>query len=320
MRIGVLGLGSAGGRLATLANELGHETIAFDPKPRSEAEVTRRAASAGETIEAGDAVIVASPTAVHAEQATEALRAGKPVFVEKPLAVSAREAEPIVSLAEESKVVAAVGVNLRFHPAVEGLFDLVRSGELGDVRLAKASFGYALPLWRPNRDYRETYSARRDQGGGVLLDAIHELDYLNLLLGVPSSVSALATRVSDLAIDVEDTVIAQLAYDNGAVATVDLNFFEPAYRRGCLLVGADASAAWDWNDAQIRVRCAGRDDRVIDVTCDLMDTYRGELADFIHSIEEGVAPRGPARSGLDALRVADAIRASSISGKRQNIV
>ena len=127
---------------------------------------------------------------------------------------------------------------------MEALLELVQSGELGDVRLAKASFGYALPLWRPNRDYRETYSAHRDQGGGVLLDAIHELDDLNLLLGMPSSVSALATRVSDLAIDVEDTVIAHLGYENGAVATVDLNFFEPAYRRGCLLVGSDASAAW----------------------------------------------------------------------------
>ena len=320
MRIGVLGVGSAGGRLARLAGQLGHETIGFDPKPRAQVEGLRPATSPQEAIEAGDAVIVASPTALHAEQATEALRAGKPVFVEKPLAVSAREAEPVVALAEESKAVAAVGVNLRFHPAVEGLLELVQSGELGDVRLAKASFGYALPLWRPNRDYRETYSARRDQGGGVLLDAIHELDYLNLLLGLPSSVSALATRVSGLDIDVEDTVIAHLAYDNGAVATVDLNFFEPAYRRGCLLVGSDASAAWDWNEAKIRVRRAGRGDRVIDVSCDLLDTYRGELADFVRSIEEGTEPRGQVRSGLDALRVADAIRASSSSGNRQDIV
>ena len=111
MKIGVLGLGSAGGRLATLVSELGHETIAFDPKPRTETTGARRAASSREAIDAGDAVIVASPTAIHAEQATEALRAGKPVLVEKPLAVSAKEAEPIVVLAEESKVVAAVGVN-----------------------------------------------------------------------------------------------------------------------------------------------------------------------------------------------------------------
>ena len=138
-------------------------------------------------------------------------------------------------------------MNLRFHRGILGLRDLLP--ELGAVRFVRSSFGYDLRLWRPGTDYRESYSARAALGGGILLDAIHELDYLLWLLGPVASVSAELDRVSDLEIDVEDTALLSLRFESGVLGAVDLNFVEPAYRRQCVIVGSEAVASWDWTAA-----------------------------------------------------------------------
>lgn len=315
MRIAVLGLGSAGGRHARLLTELGHEVIGFDPVS-SPPEDVRKAPSIEEAVSAAEAVVVASPSALHAEQARLALERGRHVLVEKPLAVRVADGESLVGEARRTDVVCGVAMNLRFHSGVLGLKDLLDQGALGVPLLAQASFGYDLRLWRPGIDYRESYSAQSALGGGIVFDAIHELDYLLWLLGPVVAVSAEVAHVSKLEIDVEDVAVVGLRFASGAVGAADLNFVEPAYRRSCLLVGSEAVARWDWSAAEIAVHRDGEDSRVIPVPCDLEDTYRGALIDFVAAVESGAEPRASAQEGLAALRVADAVKRSATSGRR----
>jgi predicted dehydrogenase len=303
VRVAVLGLGSAGRRHAENLAALGHEAVGFDPAaPES-------APSAEEAIQGSDAVIVASPSSLHADQALAALAAGKPTLVEKPLAANAADAERVARAAHDSGVICGVAMNLRFHRGILGLRDLLP--ELGPVRLARSSFGYDLRLWRPGTDYRESYSAQAALAGGILLDAIHELDYLLWLLGPVESVGAELAQVSDLEIDVEDTALLSLRFASGALGAVDLNFVEPSYRRECLLVGSEATAAWDWNAGKILVR-RGDDERTVAVACDVQDTYRAVLEDFL----SGAEPRTPVEDGLAALRAVDSARRSAELGQR----
>lgn len=308
MRVAVLGLGSAGRRHAAHLQALGHEAVGFDPAGGG-------AATAGAAISAADAVIVASPNTEHAAQAAEAIDAGRPVLVEKPLAVEPIEAAAVVELAAQRGVVGAVAMNLRFHAGVVALRDLLQSGELGEIRLARCSFGFDLRRWRPGSDYRTSYSARRELGGGILLDSIHELDYLLWLLGPAESVVADVARLSDLEIDVEDTVLAAIRFASGARAAVDLNFHEPAYRRGCILVGERAVAEWDWHADEVIVRRAD-DVRRVSLSGGLADSYRAELEDFIAAASGGPPPRTTLADGLDAVRLADAVRRSAANGIR----
>src|SRR5204862_732242 len=144
-----------------------------------------------------------------------------------------------------------VAMNLRFHEPIVELKRLIDTEALGAVRLVEASFGYDLRLWRPQADYRTSYSARADLGGGIALDAIHEIDYLLWMLGPVDTVAGETGHLSTLEIDVEDTAAAVLRFRGGVLATVSLNFFEPVYRRGCVLVGDDAVAQWTWVEPEL---------------------------------------------------------------------
>ena len=274
----------------------------------------QRVDSVDAAIGAAEAVVVASPNVSHAEQALAALSADRHVLIEKPLAVDVSDAERVVRAAHERHAICGLAMNLRFHPAILGLRELIESGALGELRFARASFGFDLRRWRPEMDYRESYSARAELGGGIVLDAIHELDYLLWLLGTVSSVTAELDRVSDLELDVEDTALLILRFESGVLGTVDLNYVDPVYRRTCLLVGSDGVAEWDWSAGTITV--SGAQDRTLEVEKSFAKTYTAVLADFLHAAFAGGTPRAVVGEGLAALRVAHAAKRSSALGQR----
>jgi predicted dehydrogenase len=318
VKIAVIGLGSAGTRHAGLLLELGQEVIGFDPEA-SPPEGVEPAASVEAALEFADGVVVASPSACHADQAVAALELRKHTLVEKPLATTGADAKRVVETAERAGVTCGVAMNLRFHPAILELKRLVDTRELGTVHFAQASFGYDLRRWHPDSDYRRSYSARAELGGGIVLDAIHELDYLQWLLGPVSSASAETAHVSDLELDVEDIAVAVLRFESDALGSVDLNFFEPAYRRGCVLAGSHAVARWDWSRGTIEVSSEAAGARVIDVRCDLAGTYRAELLDFLDAIASGSQPCAAAQDGLAAAYLVEAIKASALTGQRIDV-
>jgi predicted dehydrogenase len=317
VRVAVLGLGSAGSRHCRHLVEAGAQPVAWDPdQARATPPGVSRAESAAAALELGDAAIIASPNVNHAEQAIAAIDARLPTLVEKPLATTAADADRVAAKAEERGVACGVAMNLRYLPAIAELRRLVESGELGTIMRGSFWFGYDLRRWRPEVDYRTAYSARAELGGGIVLDAIHELDYMAWLLGPARAVSAVTARVSDLEIDVEDTAVAAIELASGAVAALDLDFVAPAYRRGCVLTGTDAVATWDFNDEAILVTAGDGAQRRIDAAGAVAGTYAAEVEDFLRSIREGTPPNVGAREGAAAVGLADAIKRSSAEGRR----
>lgn len=319
MKIAVLGFGSAGRRHAANAVALDHEVVVFDPAVSEVPTGVKRAASQGDAISSAQAVIVATPNSLHADQAVAALDAGRPVLVEKPLAVDLGDAERVARAARESGATCGIAMNLRFHPAVVEMKRLVQGGELGPVRLAEVAFGYDLRLWRPQTDYRTSYSARAELGGGIALDSIHELDYLLWLLGPVDSVIAETGQISTLELDVEDVAVAILRFKCGAIATVSLNYFEPVYRRGALIVGEDAVAQWVWGQPELRIRRADRGEQSSSIGTDLTPTYVDVVEDFASAVERGDSPRTSVDQGLEAVRVVVALKRSASQGRRVTV-
>jgi predicted dehydrogenase len=148
------------------------------------------------------------------------------VLVEKPLFD-----EPVPAF-QMTLVNCFVGYNLRFHPIIQRLIQVLKGERIVS---AHAYVGQYLPRWRPDSDYRTTYSASRVQGGGVLRDLSHELDLMQWLLGSWLKLSALMGHYSHLEIDSEDVVSIMMVTERCPVVTVQLNYLDRITHRDIII-------------------------------------------------------------------------------------
>jgi CMP-N,N'-diacetyllegionaminic acid synthase len=114
-----------------------------------------------------------------------------------------------------------VGYVLRFHPIFEQLKSLLGTETPIAVSIRAGSY---LPSWRPQRDYRTLYSASKEQGGGVLLDLSHEIDYAQWLFGPLSLLGAYQSKISDLEIDSDDITVITAQTSHNASITITLDY------------------------------------------------------------------------------------------------
>lgn len=311
-RVLVCGAGSIGQRHIRNLAGLGVKQIAaVDPEPEMLAAVRESVSATYKDLSSGlrefrpTAVFVCSPPVHHVAQAEEGLAAGAHLFIEKPLACAAEGVARLRQSAAGSGLTVQVGYNLRFHPGVEKLKALVEGGTLGRVLWMRAEAGQYLPDWRPGRDYRRSYSARRELGGGIVLDASHEIDYALWLLGAPRELVCMAGKVSGLEVDVEDCATLLLRFASGAQADIHVDFVRRGYQRGCTIVGENGTAEWDYSVGQVRVQRAGqRDWEIMAYSFAPNDMYIAEARHFLECVEQGGAPRAGLGDGIAALEVA----------------
>lgn len=197
-----------------------------------------------------DAVFVCTPTSQHLEIAQRAADAGCHLFVEKPLSHTMQDVERLRETVMKKRLVVLVGCQWRYHPCVRWLRDVIHEGTLGTLAEAEIEYGEYLPDWHPYEDYRTSYAARAEMGGGVVLTQIHDYDLAWWLFGPPRSVTATGGHVSDLEIDVEDTVDARL--EGGAVpVSVRQSFATRPPRRVITVTGDRGSVTVDLLEGRI---------------------------------------------------------------------
>jgi predicted dehydrogenase len=204
-----------------------------------------------------------------------------------------------------------VGYNLRFHPPIQKLKQLVEEAAVGKILWAQVEAGSYLPDWRPWQDYRNSYTARRELGGGILLDGSHEIDYVTWLFGAPQEVTCMASRVSQLDVNVEDCATILLRFPDGTRADVHVDFIQRTYSRSCTLVGPEGKVHWDFTSNSVRIICAGGQVDELKFNCEANGMYLAELEHFLESIENGTRPRFSLEDAILTLRVALAARKSA---------
>ena len=163
-------------------------------------------------------------------------------LIEKPVAYSPEDLAFFSDLPREVSKSIKVMANMRFHAGPATLAEHI--GLVGVPRIASANFGSFLPDMRPGVDYRTVYAAHRDKGGGVVMDCIHELDYLSWLFGVPTLVSGQLARLSELEIDTEDHAVGLFDHPQGVRSLVELDYLQRHKMRGCRVVGTEGTLVW----------------------------------------------------------------------------
>jgi predicted dehydrogenase len=203
-----------------------------------------------------DGVFVCTPTALHLEVARKAVARGCAVFMEKPLSDRLDGLSELEEEIARKKTPVLVGYQLRFHPAMKRLKQLISEGALGPILSARIEFGEYLPGMHPYEDYRIGYAARKDLGGGVILCIIHELDALLHLFGDAQRVCAFGGKMSGLEIDVEDVaeILVETNLDGRRIpVSVHLDFIQRPPRRKYRIVGEKAVVEWDYFSNFLRI-------------------------------------------------------------------
>lgn len=302
-------------------------------EPDAEIAVLRRASSGAQTVEHADQVIhsveeaiafaplaavIASPAPQHIPFAARLAEAGVHLLIEKPLSADLEGCESLIRLCRERKLSLAVGYNLRFLPSLRATRDIVLSGEVGEVFSMRVDVGQYLPDWRKGVDYRQGVSARKELGGGVLLELSHEIDYVLWMFGMPNKVTALGGRSGQLESDVEDIVEVILEYEAPRrIVSVHLDMLQRRPFRRCRAVGTRGSVSWDGIADRVEVDNLQADHPVSKLGVALADKnrmYQDELSDFLASIESGGSPMCGGEAGLATLLVVDAVRRSLTDG------
>ncbi|MCM3590177.1 Gfo/Idh/MocA family oxidoreductase [Brevibacillus borstelensis] len=144
------------------------------------------------------------------------------VLVEKPLF------DQNVALPLHSFQNLFVAYNLRFHPGIQRLRELLKGQNIITFHVYAGQY---LPDWRPNTDYRTGYSSNKSEGGGVLRDLSHELDYVNWLLGDWECLTSMGGTFSRLEINSDDVYSILLKTKSCPAVTITLNYLDKAARR-----------------------------------------------------------------------------------------
>ena len=192
-----------------------------------------------------DAVIVANPTSMHLDVAIPAAEAGCDILLEKPVSHSMERLDLLQNAAYKSGSKILVGFQFRYHPTLNKARELIQSQALGRILTVHAHWGEYLPQWHPWEDYRQSYAARGDLGGGVIITLTHPLDYLRYLLGDVESLWSFNEHISPLEVDVEDVAEIGLKFLNGAVGGVHVNYFQRPPVHWLEIVGTSGTLRWD---------------------------------------------------------------------------
>ena len=189
-RVLVLGGGSIGERHARCFLSTGRCEVAIcEPRPERRQELADRypLSAALADLDAAldrtwDAAVIATPAPFHVSQAQRFVERGTAVLIEKPLSTRLDGVRDLAEAAKRAGVPVGVAYVFRAHPAVAELKRRLRAGEIGPLRLVTVTSGQHFPTFRP--DYREIYYSRRENGGGVIQDALtHMVDLVRHLAG-----------------------------------------------------------------------------------------------------------------------------------------
>ncbi|MCK9602769.1 MAG: Gfo/Idh/MocA family oxidoreductase [Candidatus Omnitrophica bacterium] len=305
----VVGFGSAGARHTRNAESLGYEVALVTSQKVKKHKCYFDIAKAI-AMEKPKFAVIASPTYKHVKELRQCILHNVPALVEKPLAINHSEFRNKIGTDSIKTGNYRVGYCLRYHPMILDLKRRISS--LGPLYNANIVFGQYLPIWRPWRDYRKSYSASFKKGGGVLLDSSHEIDLITYLFGPVKKLVAVSKKVSSLKIDSDDICLLICQMRSGGFVQVTLDYLNRIPERRIVINAKKGSVHLDL----IRGKwCSqvGSAVKNIPYSVERNKLFLQELDDFINRPKRCLLP--DLKESEVTLRIIEAVRKSAQKGK-----
>lgn len=286
MKVLFVGLGSIGTRhlknltqlaqqrgLALQADALRHDA---HPLPAQTQQLVQEQFFSPEQVGHYDVIFITNPTNLHYDVIQALHDKTDCFFIEKPLFETSCRSIEKAGLSGKKAYIAAP---MRWCKTFLELQNQLPSRTVFSARAICSSY---LPGWRPGVDYRTVYSARRELGGGVTIDLIHEWDYLVELFGFPEECYTLLGKYSDLEINSDDLSIAIARYPS-LLVELHLDYFGRTYRRSLELLCAEGQLTADFGAGTLTLE----DGTVLDCAEPVNERYLREMDYFLDYFEKG---------------------------------
>jgi predicted dehydrogenase len=277
-----------------------------------------------------DVVCVVTPSGAHAEIAVPALNAGKHVFCEKPLEINLERVDSMIEAAAANNRILAAVFPSRLGIGARTVKAAVEAGRFGRLTLCSAY----IKWWRTQQYYDEggwhgTWAL--DGGGAMMNQAIHYVDLLQWLVGMPTRVHAFAGSLAHDRIEVEDTLAASLQFGSGALGVIECaTSCSPGFSRrieicgehGSAIIEDDTIKRWEFveeepDDERIRqgevssgLKGGTSDPKVVS-----NEGHRLQVEDLVGAIREGRPPVITGEGGRHAVAIVRAAYESAESGR-----
>ena len=328
MKFLICGIGSIGQRHYKNLRSLGHEVALFRAGGGANAPFIEKflseEKSAGRPVKTyynfqeaiddfrPDAVFISNPNSRHLETALLAAKSGCNLFIEKPLSHTRDGLAELKTLADKKKLKIMIGYNLRWHPLLIKMKTMVADGVIGQPICANIEMGENIEDWHPWEDYRQTYAAYKDGGGGAVLCFSHDIDYLYWFFGTPERIQAMGGKITPLGGDAEDMVKALLEYKNKFIVSLHLDYWQRPPGRCFEIIGTKGKISWDYYAKSLTF--FSRESNTAPViypipeNFDRNDMFVDEIKDFIDALENKKEVAIPLQEGMDVLEISIGIK------------
>ena len=197
--------------------------------------------------------VIANPTALHLPSALACVERGCDLLLEKPVSHTIDGLDTLVHEVTTRGSKVLVGFQFRLDPGLQRVGELLRERAVGVPLHVRVVWGEYLPGWHPWEDWRASYAARSDLGGGVHHTLCHPLDYLRMLFGDPTGLAASLVDHGPLGLDVPEAADITLRFQEGVSAQVHLDYWSRPPTHRVEIVCSDGTIVWDHVVGELRV-------------------------------------------------------------------
>ncbi len=269
-----------------------------------------------------ECVIITNETDKHLQTAIKFAQIGCHIFIEKPLSYSLQGVKELEKIISQKEIITQIGCNLRFHPCLIKIKDIILQQKIGDIISFQVENGSYLPDWHPNEDYARSYAAKKENGGDIIFTAIHEIDYLYWLFGAVSKINANMGKYSNLKTNSDDYASIFLKFSNNIIGEIHLDYYQRPKTRTCKIIGTNGTILCDLEENTLKI-FESKTKKLKTIlklnNFDINKMYIDEIMDFLKCIKEGKKTINDFYQGLDTLRISLSAKESSTKKKMVSI-
>jgi len=325
MKVAIIGFGSIGNRHLKNLLKLGIQNIVIVSEHLSESEfifngkIFHVVNDIKLVINSIDIMVISNPTNQHFKYLNLAIANKVNAYIEKPIACNLDQVNEISKIVPDNEIILAVGTQFRFNKLILKLKELIDNDYFGHILSVVSSHGEHIADYHPGENYKSSYTANKNQCGGVLLTQIHHIDYLEWLFGPFTHAFANEIVSPSLEIDVDAVInFSLVCSETNLQVHGHMNYLQRPKSTTLSIIGESASAFWNSEENTISL-VSNQEIIKEQIHQERNEMFLMAMNNFIDSIKSSSQPAANIGDGIRSIKIVECIKRSISSGQVEKI-